>query len=94
MIDVVTRHEIHISCYKVMPFGLKNDGASYQRAMQTIFDDMLHKIVESYVDNLAIKLKLCTDHLKDLIQVFDRLRKFQLKMNSLKCVLESPLGNF
>jgi len=32
-----------IFCYKVMPFGLKNAGATYQRAMQTIFDDMLHK---------------------------------------------------
>lgn len=67
MIDVVSRHEIRISCYKVMPFGLKNDGSTYQRVMQTIFDDMLHKMMECYVDDLAIKLKLCTDHLKDLI---------------------------
>ncbi|XP_070008528.1 uncharacterized protein [Nicotiana sylvestris] len=41
-----------IYCYKVMPFGLKNVGATYQRAMQNIFDDLLHKNVECYVDDL------------------------------------------
>ncbi|XP_049362259.1 uncharacterized protein LOC125826948 [Solanum verrucosum] len=42
-----------IYCCKVMPFGLKNAGATYQRAMQNIFDDMLHKRVECYVDDLV-----------------------------------------
>ncbi|KAL0333076.1 UNVERIFIED_CONTAM: Transposon Tf2-12 polyprotein [Sesamum calycinum] len=42
-----------IYCYKVMPFGLKNADATYQRAMQRIFDDMLHKNVECYVDDLV-----------------------------------------
>lgn len=40
-----------------MPFGLKNAGATYQRAMQKIFDDMLHKDVECYVDDLVVKSK-------------------------------------
>ena len=44
-----------IFCYKLMPFGLKNAGATYQRAMQTIFEDMLHKIVEFYVDEPVVK---------------------------------------
>jgi len=43
-----------IFCYKVMPFGLKNVGATYQRAMQTIFKDMLHKMVECYVDDIVV----------------------------------------
>ena len=46
-----------IYCYKVMPFGLKNAGATYQRAMQLIFDDILHKIVQCYVDDLVVKTK-------------------------------------
>ena len=46
-----------IYCYKVMPFGLKNTGATYQRAMQMIFDDILHKHVECYVDDLEVKSK-------------------------------------
>ena len=55
-----------IFCYKVMPFGLKNVGARYQRAMQTIFEDMLHKTVECYVDDLVVKSKKRVDHLSDL----------------------------
>ncbi|KAG9458371.1 hypothetical protein H6P81_002879 [Aristolochia fimbriata] len=43
-----------IFCYKVMPFGLKNVGATYQRAMQNIFNDFLHKRVECYVDDLVM----------------------------------------
>jgi len=52
--------------YRVMPFGLKNAGATYQRAMQTIFEDMLHKTVECYVDDLGFKSKKRLDHLQDL----------------------------
>nr|GMD14395.1 uncharacterized protein LOC109150426 [Ipomoea batatas] len=82
-----------IYCYKVMPFGLKNAGATYQRAMQRIFDDMFHKMVECYVDDLVVKSKLRTDHLGHLRKVFDRLRKFQLKMNPLKCAFGVAAGN-
>ena len=46
-----------IYCYKVMPFGLKNTGATYQRAMQKIFDNILHKYVECYVNDLVVKTK-------------------------------------
>ncbi|XP_038875075.1 uncharacterized protein LOC120067603 [Benincasa hispida] len=74
-----------IYCYKVMPFGLKNVGATYQRAMQKVFDNMLHKHVECYVDDLVVKTKRRQNHLKDLRTVFDHLRKYQLKMNPLKC---------
>ncbi|XP_070018032.1 uncharacterized protein [Nicotiana sylvestris] len=55
-----------IYCYKVMPFGLKNAGATYQRAMQNIFNDLLHKNVECYVDDLVVKSKEKGNHLKDL----------------------------
>jgi Reverse transcriptase (RNA-dependent DNA polymerase) len=54
---------IGIYCYKVMPFGLKNAGATYQRAMTKIFDDLIHKIVECYVDDLVIKAMSYEEHL-------------------------------
>ncbi|KAL0319739.1 UNVERIFIED_CONTAM: Polyprotein P3 [Sesamum radiatum] len=73
-----------IYCYKVMPFGLKNTGATYQRAMQRIFDDILHKDVECYVDDLVVKSKKREDHLYDLGKVFERLRRYQVKMNPSK----------
>ena len=42
-------------CYKVMPFGLKNAGATYQKAMVTLFHDMMHKKIEVYVDDMIAK---------------------------------------
>ena len=61
-----------IYCYKVMPFGLKNAGVTYQRAMQRIFDNMLHKNVECYVDDLVVKSKQRVGHIVDLRQMFER----------------------
>ena len=46
-----------IYCYTVMPFGLKNAGATYQRTMTNIFNDILHNTVECYVDGLVVKTK-------------------------------------
>ncbi|KAG9450538.1 hypothetical protein H6P81_010503 [Aristolochia fimbriata] len=83
-----------IFCYKVMPFGLKNASATYQRAMQNIFDDFLHKRVECYVDDLVVKTKQRSDHLLDLRAVFERLQRFQLKMNPLKCAFGVTSGKF
>ncbi|KAM2115143.1 hypothetical protein ACFX1Q_023609 [Malus domestica] len=83
-----------IYCYKVMPFSLKNAGATYQRAMQKIFNDMLHKNVECYVDDVVVKTKKRSYHLKDLQIVFERLRKYNLKMNPLKCEFGVISGKF
>ncbi|KAL0318211.1 UNVERIFIED_CONTAM: Transposon Tf2-12 polyprotein [Sesamum calycinum] len=83
-----------IYCYKVMPFGLKNAGATYQRAMQKIFDDMLHKNVECYVDDLVVKSKKLENHFHDLRKVFERLRRYQLKMNPSKCAFGVTSGKF
>ncbi|KAI5338076.1 hypothetical protein L3X38_017347 [Prunus dulcis] len=83
-----------IYCYTVMPFGLKNAGATYQRAMTTIFNDMLHNTIECYVDDLVVKTRKREHHLSDLKRVFDRLRKHQLKMNPLKCAFGVTSGKF
>ncbi|KAL0455745.1 UNVERIFIED_CONTAM: hypothetical protein Slati_0913700 [Sesamum latifolium] len=77
-----------------MPFSLKNAGATYQRAMQKIFDDMLHKNIECYVDDLVVKSKIRQDHLQDLRKIFERLRRYQLKMNPLKCAFGVTSGKF
>ncbi|XP_020080518.1 uncharacterized protein LOC109704178 [Ananas comosus] len=70
------RTPIGIYCYKVMPFGLKNAGATYQRAMTRIFADLLHKTVECYVDDLVVKTKNKKNHFQDLTTVFTRLREY------------------
>ncbi|PKI53602.1 hypothetical protein CRG98_026005 [Punica granatum] len=71
-------------CYKVMPFGLKNAGATYQRAMVTLFHDMMHKEIEVYVDDMIAKSKEGEDHLVNLKRLFDRLKKYKLRLNAAK----------
>ncbi|KAL0347682.1 UNVERIFIED_CONTAM: hypothetical protein Scaly_1784200 [Sesamum calycinum] len=53
--------------------------------MQRIFNDILHKNVECYINNLVVKSKMQGDHLHDLGKFFERLRRYQLKLNPSKC---------
>ncbi|GMP93460.1 hypothetical protein CsSME_00043281 [Camellia sinensis var. sinensis] len=80
--------------YTVMPFGLKNAGATYQRAMTAIFHDMIHHEVEDYVDDLVVKSKKEKDHLRDLEKVFKRCQKFKMRMNPLKYAFGVTAGKF
>ncbi|CAN4093598.1 unnamed protein product [Withania somnifera] len=73
-----------------MPFELKNAGATYMRAMTTIFHDMMHKEIEVYVDDVIIKSRDCGDHLDHLRKFFDILRKYNLKLNPAKCSFGMP----
>jgi len=72
-------------CYKVMPFGLKNAGATYQRAMVTLFHDMMHKEIEVYVDDMIAKSGEGENHVQILKKLFERLRKYRLRLNPAKC---------
>ena len=67
--------------YLVMTFGLKNAGATYQRAMNYIFHDLIGKLVEIYIDDVVVKCKSAGVYLEDLRQVLERTRRFGLKMN-------------
>ncbi|KAL0286120.1 UNVERIFIED_CONTAM: hypothetical protein Sradi_7156200 [Sesamum radiatum] len=73
---------------------IRNAGATYQRAMQRIFNDMLHKNVECYVDDLVVKSKKRENHFHDLRKVFKCLRSYQLKMNPSKCAFGVTSGKF
>ena len=57
-------------CYKLMPFGFKNVGATYQRAATTLFHDMMHRDVEVYVDDMIVKSRDKADHLVALERFF------------------------
>uniref|UniRef100_A0A2N9H5W3 RNA-directed DNA polymerase n=1 Tax=Fagus sylvatica TaxID=28930 RepID=A0A2N9H5W3_FAGSY len=48
--------------YTVMPFGLKNARATYQRTMTAMFHDMMHREIEDYVDDIVVKSKTREDH--------------------------------
>ena len=79
-------------CYTVMPFGLKNAGATYQRAMAVIFHDQMHKNMDAYVDDILVKSKEGEDHLDALGQVFERLILYKLRLNPQKCVFGVESG--
>ena len=78
----------------VIPFGLKNTGATYQRAMTAIFHDMMHKEIEDYVDDIVVKSKARENHFYDLRRVYERYRLYKLRMNPLKCAFGVPTGKF
>src|SRR5436189_1334894 len=88
------RTPLGVFCYTVMPFGLKNAGATYQRAMDKIFSKLTRKTVECYVDDIAVKSRHKGDHLRDLREVFDLIRAHQLKMNPTMSFLEVFSGKF
>ena len=59
--------------YKVMHFGLKNAGSTYQRMMTKMFEPQLGKNVEAYIDNMIVKSKLVSEHVTDLTSIFEIL---------------------
>ena len=79
-------------CYQVMPFGLKNAGAPYQRVATTLFHDRMHIDVEVYVDDMIIKSQGIADHLASLERFFERIRQFRLRLNPRKCTFEVTSG--
>jgi hypothetical protein len=80
--------------YMVMTFGLKNAGATYQRAMNYIFHDLIGNLVEIYIDDVVVKSKSVEEHLEDLRQVLERTRRFGLRMNPKKCAFGVSAGQF
>ena len=80
--------------YLVMTFGLKNAGATYQRAMNYIFYDLIGKLVEIYIDDVVVKSTSAGGHLEDLRQVLERTRRFGLRMDPKKCPFGVSAGQF
>ncbi|XP_061367257.1 uncharacterized protein LOC133310357 [Gastrolobium bilobum] len=81
-------------CYNVMPFGLKNSGATYQRMMNKVFKDQLGKNVEVYVDDMIVKSFDMVNHVRDLEQTFQKLRKYRIRLNPVKCAFGVAAGKF
>jgi hypothetical protein len=80
--------------YVVMTFGLKNVGATYQRAMNYIYHDLIGKLLEIYINDVVVKSTLAGGHLEDLRQGFEQTRRFGLKMNPKKCAFGVSAGQF
>ncbi|XP_012838229.1 PREDICTED: uncharacterized protein LOC105958770 [Erythranthe guttata] len=81
-------------CYTVMPFGLKNAGATYQRLMDRMFQTQLGRNMEIYVDDMLVKSKEARTHLEDLEETFHTLRQYGMKLNPNKCAFGVQTGKF
>ena len=80
--------------YKVIAFGLKNAGATYQRLMDKVFNHLMGKYIEVYVDNMVVKSPSHHQHAQDLSAVFFALRQYNLRLNPDKCVFSVDRGKF
>jgi hypothetical protein len=75
-------------------FWFKNASATYQRAMNLIFHDLLGIVLKIYIDDVVIKSDSMNNHLADLRLALERMRQYGLKMNPLKCVFGVSAGKF
>eukprot|EP00253_Pinus_taeda_P024634 PITA_24634 len=74
-----------------MPFGLKNAGATFQRAMSYDFHDIKH-VIEAYLDDLVARSRKRIDHPSHLRMVFERCHFYKIRLNPKKCVFTITSG--
>jgi hypothetical protein len=79
-------------CYSTMPFRLKSAGTTYQRGIQWCLHSQLERNVEEYVDDVVVKTREDKGLISDLVETFNNLRKFKIKLNSEKCTFGVPSG--
>ncbi|GKU90690.1 hypothetical protein SLEP1_g4654 [Rubroshorea leprosula] len=80
--------------YVMMPFGLKNAGATYQKLVQIIFKLQIGRNIEVYVDDMIVTSVRVEDHIDDLSKIFQNLCRAQMKLNPLKCTFAVESGKF
>jgi len=86
--------ELSYYCYKVMPFGLKNAGATYQRLMDRVLAPMIGRNIQEYVDDMVVTSQQREQHVADLEELFATIAKYRLKLNFEKCVFGVEAGKF
>ena len=80
--------------YTVMPFGLKNAGATYQRMMTRMFRNKIGRTVEVHIDDMVVKSKQEGRYIKDLQGAFEVLQQHKLRLNAEKCAFGVGAGKF
>ncbi|GKU99754.1 hypothetical protein SLEP1_g12552 [Rubroshorea leprosula] len=83
-----------IYCYVMMPFGLKNAGATYQKMVTIVFRAQTGRNLEVYVDDIVVKSLKADDYLTDLEETFNNLRQNRMKLNPAKCIFGVESGKF
>ncbi|XP_019163604.1 PREDICTED: uncharacterized protein LOC109159946 [Ipomoea nil] len=83
-----------VYCYRVMPFGLKNAGATYTRMVARLFHHLLGKSMAAYVDDMLVKSREEDKHAEDLADCFKVMIKYNLRLNPKKCAFAVQGGKF
>ena len=86
--------EFGLYCYKVMPFRLKNAGATFQRLVNRLFRPLIGTKIECYVDDMVVKTQFSQELIQDLDSVFQILRQYNMRLNPNKCVFGVTSGKF
>ena len=81
-------------CYRVMPFGLKNAGANYQRLVNRMFQKQIGTTMEVYINDMLVKSTTAELHIAYLCEAFQILRKYNMKLNPAKCAFGVSVGKF
>ncbi|XP_020973549.1 uncharacterized protein LOC107646977 isoform X3 [Arachis ipaensis] len=81
-------------CYQVMPFGLKNASATYQRLMDKVFHHQIGRNMEIYVDDMVAKTRKEESHCEDLGEIFEQIRAYNMRLNPEKCAFGVKGGKF
>ena len=81
-------------CYRVMPFGLKNVGATFQRLVNWMFQKQIGTTMEVYIDDMLVKSTTTELHIAHLSEAFQILRKYNMKLNPAKCAFGVSAGKF
>jgi hypothetical protein len=87
-------HTIRRFFYQVMPFGLKNVGATYQRMMQNCLGSQIGRNIQVYIDDVVITTRKEESLISDLQETFDNLNRYKLKLNPTNALLACQQGNF
>jgi hypothetical protein len=83
-----------VFCYQVMPFGLKNAGATYQRMMQNCLGSQIGRNIQVYINDVVNTTRKEESLINDLKETFDNLDRYKLKLNPTKCFLVFQQVNF
>ena len=81
-------------CYQVMPFGLKNTGATYQRLINKMFQKQISTSMEVYIDDMLVKSVKARLHVNHLAEAFQVLKDYKMKLNPTKCAFGVSAGKF
>ena len=81
-------------CYRLMPFGLKNAGDTYQRLVNRMFQKQIGTTMEVYIYDMLVKSTTAELHIAHLSEAFQILRNYNMKLNPAKCAFGVSAGKF